>query len=66
MARGHAYIQKNGSTENIGGSAQCQRMFVQEVSFTPIQMLGFGTEYLEYWVGARTLQNSELIFAIVT
>ena len=61
MARGHVYIPINGSTENIGGSAQCQRMFVQEVSFTPIRMLGFGTEYLENGSGARTLKNSELI-----
>ena len=61
MARGHVYIQINGSTENIGGSTQCQRMFVQEVSFMPIRTLGFGTEYLEYWLGAQTLKNGELI-----
>ena len=52
MARGHAYIQINGSTENIGGSGQSQRMFMQEVSFMPIWMLGFGTEYLEHRSGA--------------
>ena len=53
MTRGHAYIQINGSTENIGGSGQCKRMFVQEVSFAPIWTLGFGTEFWSIGKGPK-------------
>ena len=52
--RGHVYIQRNRSTENIGRSRQCQIWFTQEVSFAPNMVAWLGTEYLEYRLGAQS------------
>ena len=45
---------QNGSTENIGGSAQCQILFDTGSEFCANTEAWLGTEYLEYWLGARS------------
>ena len=54
MVRGHAYIQKNISTENIGGSGQCQILFYTGSEFRANMVAWLGTEYLEYRLGAQS------------
>ena len=52
---------RNGSTENMGRSAEYQIQFTQEISFSPNLVAWLDIEYEENRFEARAVQNGELI-----